>query len=289
MGNYDLLKYHPYIWMNGEIIELENAKISVLTHSLHYSGAVYEGQRAYNGRIFKLREHTERLFKSAKMLYMEIPYTKEKIINANESIIKKNNIKNAYIRPLVWRGSETLNIINSKLSINCMIACIVSSERKSSPLNLHISDWRKASPNVLPVQCKSSGHYNMMIIAQSAAKSKGYDDALMLDWRGYVAECTTSNVFFAKENTLVTPITDACLNGITRQTIIELAVAKGMNIVETHIKIADLHEYNECFITGTAAEIKAVASIDIGKNKLIFTSTKITNTLEEEYKNLIVS
>ncbi|WP_375333905.1 branched-chain amino acid transaminase [Candidatus Tisiphia endosymbiont of Xenochironomus xenolabis] len=276
-----------YIWINGRFIAWQEAKIHALTHSLHYSGGVFEGEKAYNGKIFKLEEHTQRLIESAKSLSIEVPYSFENIIEAHQLLITKNNIKDAYIRPLIWFGSESLNLTNVNLSVNLLIAAVPSTLRPSGALSLHIARWRKCHPNSLPPQCKSSGHYNMMIVCQKEAKSLGYDDAILLDWRGYVAECSTANIFFVKDDQLFTPIADSFLNGITRQTIIKLANDLNIKVIEDYITPDRVGEFNECFMTGTAVEVKGIKSINLGERNVIFEDSKITNLLKKEYNDLV--
>ncbi|WP_342268216.1 branched-chain amino acid transaminase [Candidatus Tisiphia endosymbiont of Empis tessellata] len=276
-----------YIWINGRFIDWQEAKIHALTYSLHYSGGVFEGEKAYNGKIFKLEEHTQRLIESAKSLSIEVPYSFEDIITAHQLLITKNNIKDAYVRPLIWYGSESLNLTNVNLSVNLLIAAVPSTPISSSDLNVHIARWRKCHPNSLPPQCKSSGHYNMMIVCQKEAKFVGYDDAILLDWRGYVAECSTSNIFFVKDEQLFTPIADSFLNGITRQTIIKLANDLNIKVIEEYITIDRLGEFKECFMTGTAAEVKGIKSINRGDQNIIFEDSKITNLLKKEYNSLV--
>lgn len=276
-----------YIWINGRFIVWQEAKIHALTHSLHYSGGVFEGEKAYNGKIFKLEEHTQRLIESAKSLSIEVPYSFEEIIEAHQLLITKNNIKDAYIRPLIWLGSESLNLTNVNLSVNLLIAAVPSTLRPSGALSLHIARWRKCHPNSLPPQCKSSGHYNMMIVCQKEAKYLGYDDAILLDWRGYVAECSTANIFFVKDDQLFTPIADSFLNGITRQTIIELANDLNIKVIEEYITPDRVGEFNECFMTGTAVEVKGIKSINLGERNVIFEDSKITNLLKKEYNDLV--
>ncbi len=287
MAIIDENKAQQYIWINGELIKWEEAKIHALTHSLHYSGAAFEGERAYEGKVFKLAEHTNRLIESARSLQMQEPYSFEEIIDAHKLIIKENRLVNCYIRPLIWRGGESLNMTNKMLSVNLMIATVHLTPRAEKNFDLNISRWRKPHPNSLPPQVKSSGHYNMNIVSQSEAKADGYDDAIMLDWRGYVAECTTTNIFFVQDQQLITPIADAFLNGITRQTIIELAKKLGLAVKEKYIKIEELDSYEECFMTGTALEVRGVNSITLTEKKIVFEYSKITQLLKKEYANLV--
>lgn len=276
-----------YIWVNGDLVPWDAAKIHALTHSLHYSGSVFEGEKAYNGKVFKLEEHTRRLMESATTLGIEVPYSFDDIIKAHHIVIKKNNIQDAYIRPLIWQGSESLNLTNEILSVNLLIAAIPSIVRPIKPLRLHLSRWRKAHPNSQPTQCKSAGHYNMMILCQKEAKALGYDDAILLDWRGYIAECTTTNIFFVKDNQLFTPKPDAFLNGITRCTIIDIAKQLNIKVSEEYIELERLGSFDECFVTGTAMEVKNVDSIDFVDQKITFEGNKLTNLLKNEYNILV--
>ena len=271
-----------YIWINGDLIAWEDAKVHILTHSLHYSGAVFEGERAYNGKVFKLEEHTERLIASAGAIKLQVPYNFDEIIKAHQLIMQKNNIQDAYIRPLVWRGSESLNIINKNLSVNLMIATISLPVKSVSTLNLYVSPWQKLHPQSISPQCKSSAHYGMMSLIQTEGEILGYDDAILLDYRGYIAECTTSNIFFVEKDLLITPKPTNFLNGITRQTIIELAKKLGIDVEETDIRLADVVKFDECFTTGTAIEVKGVNTIALGPKKITFEKNKITTLLKQE-------
>jgi branched-chain amino acid aminotransferase len=278
-----------YIWINGEFVENKNAKLHAMTHSLHYSGAVFEGERAYNGKIFKLDEHVERLINSAKDMRLKINYSADEIIKAHNELLIKNNVGDAYIRPLIWRGDESLNLVNNALSTNLLIASVPSSIRKSIPLKLHVGKWCKPPINSLPPQVKGSGHYAMALVTLEDAIELGYDDALLLDYRGYIAECTATNIFFVKGDELITPIADAFLNGITRLTIIELAKTLGIKTKEQYITLDQLKEYDGCFLTGTASEIKLVNSIyvDDFKENFAFEEYSIGDLLKKEYANLV--
>jgi len=276
------------IWINGDLVPYELANIHVLTHSLHYSGSVFEGERAYNGKVFKLKEHTERLIKSAEALGLEVPYSVDEIMKAHELLIEKNKIQDAYIRLLIWCGSESLNITNPDLSTNLLIAGIPSMPRSfEKGINLHVSRWRKAMPSSTPVQSKSAAQYNMAITSKKEAKALGYDDALLLDYEGYIAECTTTNIFFVRDKILYTPIADRFLNGITRQTIIEIAQDLGLEVKEERLKLEQIENFTGCFVTGTAIEVQNISSIDLGKKKIIFDDHKIANTLKKEYDRIV--
>jgi branched-chain amino acid aminotransferase len=290
MKTQSLEQFFEYSWINGELINSCDAKIHILTHSLHYAGAVYEGERAYSGKIFKLEEHVKRLLESANIMHIGIKYNFNDIIEAHQVLLKKNNIINAYIRPLIWRGSESLNIYNSILSTNLLIAAVASKpcfDQNLSGHKLHVSNWQKPSPNSMPPQVKSSGHYNMMIVAKIEAKKLGFDDAIILDHRGYIAECTSTNIFFVKHNKLITPIADVFLNGITRQSVIEMAHKLGLQVQEKHVTIDDITKYEECFVTGTAAEVQLIDSITLIDQRIIFKKTEISKLLQTEYQRLV--
>jgi len=279
-----------YIWLNGELIDSNQANLHLLTHSLHYSGGVFEGERAYNGKVFKLKEHVQRLLYSASVMQLRISYSFEEIIKAHEIFIQANQISDAYVRPFIFRGCESLNMTNNALTVNLMIAATHSVARHSAPeFNLHISRWRKPSTDAFPAQVKSSGHYNMIIVAQSEAKLEGFDDALMLDSSGLIAECTTANIFFAKDGKLYTPVADVFLNGITRQTVMEIARELDIKTFEQRLTLSDINSFDECFITGTAAEIKRVDSITFEDKKISFKDKKITESLIDKYSKLVRS
>ena len=255
-----------FIWINGEFLHLNKAYVHVLTHSLHYAGAAWEGERAYNGKIFKLEEHTDRLLKSAEYMgLVPIKYSAQEINAVTYELLEKNSLKDAYIRPLIWRGAESMAIYNSTLTVNMLIIMLPSRTEFLSNLKLNLSSWCKPSPKAFPPQAKSSTHCGMPVVSQITASNNGYDDSLVLDEEGYVAECNVANIFFGKGNKLVTPIADRFLNGITRQAVIEMAKSLEFEVIETRISLEDLDKYEYSFITGTAREIGGVGSIDLGK------------------------
>ncbi len=270
-------KLSEFIWINGKIISWDQAYIHVLTHSLHYSGAVFEGERAYNGKIFKLKEHTERLLKSAKLMNLEIDYSSEEIQFATKAILEKNNLKNAYIRPLIWRGAESIGIYSSELKTNLLILAKESNPPFYNGLKLCISPWRKMAENSIPAQAKSSAHYAMSSISQKLAQDSGYDDALLLDQFDNIAECSTTNIFFGNDNKIVTPIADRFLNGITRQAVIEIAEEMGLEVHQQRLSLKDITKYDMCFITGTSGEITGVSSINIEEQDLNKKNTNLQN------------
>lgn len=278
-----------FIWINGKSVSWNESQVHILTHSLHYSAAVFEGIRAYQGKIFKLKEHTDRLLRSAQYMGIEVHYTAEQINEATENLIAKNRLFDAYIRPLIWRGAESMNIYTPKLSNNIMIAAVPSRNEFTTKLKLNIGKWRKPNPLAMPPQAKSSTHYGMQVVCQRDALQQGYDDSLILDDEGFVAECTVANVFFGKGNKLVTPIADRFLNGITRQTVMTMAANLGFAVEESRISLEDLANYDYCFITGTAREIGGIVSISLNDVKeLSFPDPeKKVELLQAEFAELV--
>jgi branched-chain amino acid aminotransferase len=252
--------------MNGSFVPWKDAKIHVLTHGLHYASAVFEGERAYGGEIFKSREHTERLIRSGKMLDFAIPYSVDEIEAAKRLVLEKNNLVDAYVRPVAWRGSEELSVPGRNNKVHLAIASWVwpsyfSVEEKLKGIRLEWSKWKRPSPETIPSHAKAAGLYMICTLSKDAAMANGFADSLMLDYRGYVAEATGANVFFIKGDEIHTPLPDCFLNGITRQTVIALAKEKGYKVTERHIKPEELANFDECFLTGTAAEITPVSLV----------------------------
>ncbi|PCJ72038.1 MAG: branched-chain amino acid aminotransferase [Rhodobiaceae bacterium] len=273
-----------FIWFNGDMVPWADTKIHVLTHGLHYGSSVFEGERVYGGEIFKLREHTERLFKSAEILGFQIPYSIEEIDDACRKAVAAQGIVDGYVRPFAWRGSEMMGVSAQSNRINVAVACwewpsYFDPEERLKGIRTDIADYRRPSPETAPCHAKAAGLYMICTISKHAAEAKGYADALMLDYRGLVAEMTGANVFFVKDGVLHTPTPDCFLDGITRRTVMDLARRRGYEIVERQIKLEELADFSECFITGTAAEVTAVS--EIGPYK--FTPTEITQTLMDDY------
>ena len=281
------------IWMNGEFIAWNDAKCHVITQGMHYASSVFEGERAYKGKIFKSEEHTNRLFKSANTLGMEIPFTEKQINDAKDELIQKMKLHDCYVRPIVWRGSQQMGLSTSNSDINVAIAAwddwasYFKIEDRKAGLRLITSPWKRPSPDTAPCEAKASGPYVICTMSKSFAEQKGYHDALMLDYRGYVAEGTGANIFFIKGNDVHTPIPDCFLNGITRQTVIEMLSSQGFNIIERHIMPDEISNYDEAFLTGTAAEITPLQSIDDIK----FKTGDETKTFKfmQDYHNLVRS
>ncbi|MBX3530389.1 MAG: branched-chain amino acid aminotransferase [Rhizobiaceae bacterium] len=273
-----------FIWMNGEFVKWADAKIHVLTHGLHYASAVFEGERAYGGEIFKLTEHTERLHESARILGFRIPYSVGEIDEACRQLLKKQGFLDAYVRPIAWRGSDSLGVSAQNNKINTAIAIwqwpsYFDPAQKLKGIRLDIAEYRRPDPMTAPSRAKAAGLYMICTLSKHAAEAKGYADALMFDWRGRVAEATGANVFFVKDGQIHTPEADCFLNGITRKTVIELARRRGYKLVERAIMPEELAGFEQCFLTGTAAEVTPVS--EIGPYR--FTVGDIAKTLMEDY------
>ena len=277
------------IWFDGELIPWRDANVHVLTHGLHYASSVFEGERVYSGNIFKTVEHTERLHKSAATLDFEIPFSVEEIEAAKRQTIDSMGITEGYIRPVAWRGSEMMGVSAQQNKIHLAIAAwewpsYFDPEAKMKGINLAMSDWRRPDPATAPVYAKAAGLYMICTLSKHKAEKEGYHDALMLDYRGLVAEATGANVFFLmKDGRLHTPTPDCFLDGITRRTVIALAKGKGFEVVERQIKPEEMADAEECFLTGTAAEVTPVGRI----GDYTFTPGEACRTLSEAYDALV--
>ena len=255
------------IWYNNELVDWADAKIHILNHGLHYASCIFEGERVYDGAIFKLEEHTARLFYSAKRMGIKIPYTEAEINSACNEIVSVQNIKDGYVRPMAWRGSEMMAISAQQTKIHVAVATwdwgsYFDPKLKVNGIRLNISNWRKPPPNTIPWDTKASGLYMINTLSKHEAEQQGYVDSLMLDYEGNVAEATGANIFFKTENGEIhTPITDSFLDGITRKTVIEIAKSKGIKIIERKIKPEELSNFVGCFLTGSAAEVTPVSCI----------------------------
>jgi branched-chain amino acid aminotransferase len=256
------------IWYDGKLVPWQDADVHVLTHGLHYGSCVFEGERSYGGNIFKLREHTDRLIGSALTMGFEIPYSAEEIDTACNEVCKVNGITDGYIRPVAWRGSEMMGVSAQNNTIHLAIAAwpwpsYFSPEARMKGIRLKTSKWRRPAPDTAPVHAKAAGLYMICTLSKHEAERQGYDDALMLDWRGQVAESTGANIFMVMgDGKLHTPTPDCFLNGITRQTVIDLAKARGIEVIERAISPDELANATEVFLTGTAAEVTPVGEID---------------------------
>ncbi|MDR7034823.1 branched-chain amino acid aminotransferase [Mesorhizobium sp. BE184] len=277
-----------FIWMNGEFVKWADAKIHVLTHGLHYASAVFEGERAYGGEIFKLNEHSERLHESARILGFEIPYSVTELNDACSELVRKQGLQNAYVRPIAWRGSEQLGVAAQETRINCAVAAWEWSSyfdpaQKLKGIRLCMAEYRRPDPLTAPSRSKACGLYTICTISKHAAEAKGYADALMLDWRGQVAEATGANIFFVKDGQLHTPTADCFLDGITRRTIMGLARDRGIEVHERAIMPEELEGFEQCFLSGTAAEVTPVS--EIGPHR--FVVGEIAKTLMNDYYAIV--
>jgi branched-chain amino acid aminotransferase len=277
-----------FIWIDGKMVEWRNAKTHVLTHGLHYGSSVFEGERAYGGKIFKNREHTERFHRSAELLGFKIPYSVDALIDAKAEVMKANNIVNGYLRPVAWRGSEMMAISAQKNVIHVAIAAwewpsMYKKDIKERGIRLSMATYKRPSPETAPCASKAAGLYMICTISKHEAEQAGFDDALMLDYRGYLAEATGANLFLVINGEVHTPTPDCFLDGITRRTAMDLARARGITVVERHLEPKELENAQEVFLTGTAAEITPVGEI-AGRS---FTIGPVTKQLMEDYHQTV--
>jgi len=273
-----------YVWFDGKFVQNVDAKIHVLTHGLHYASAVFEGERAYNGTIFKSKEHSERLHKSAQILDFKVPFSAADIDAAKAALIEKNKQPNAYVRAIAWRGSEQLGVSAVNNTIHLAIAAwewpsYFDPAQRLKGIRICNAQYRRPDPRTAPSLAKASCLYAICTIEKHRAENMGYADAMMLDWQGRVAECTGANMFFMKDGKIHTPTPDCSLDGLTRQTVVELAKRRGIEVIERRIMPEELSGFTECFITGTAAEVTAVS--EIGDYR--FTPGTITQQLADDY------
>ncbi len=272
------------IWLDGKLIATADCKISVLTHGLHYASCVFEGERAYGGVVFESTKHSERLKRSAEILDFEIPYSVAEIDAAKQLVLEKNNQKDAYVRPIAWRGSEQLGVSAQNNKIHLAVATwewpsYFDPAQRLKGIRLDLAEYRRPDPKTAPCLAKAAGLYMICTVSKHRAEKRGYADAMMLDWQGRVAECTGANIFFIKDGKIHTPIADCFLAGITRSTAIAIAHRHGIEVIERRIMPEELSGFSECFITGTAAEVTAVSEIADWK----FTPGRITQTLMGDY------
>ena len=278
------------IIMDGELIPWRDAKVHILSHALHYGSYVFEGERSYNGKIFKGTQHSGRLLKSAQILEITAPIDIDALDEAKAKVMAANNITDGYLRALIWRGSGEMGVSAQNSGVRWAIACwewpsYFSPEKRDKGIRLKTSKWRRPAPDTAPVNAKAAGLYMICTLSKHAAEDEGYDDALMLDYRGYVAEATGANLFAIKDGSIFTPIPDCFLDGITRRTVIDLAKKRGISVQETRILPSDLKDFDEIFLTGTAAEVTAVGEID----GHIYKVGDVTKTLRDDYEKLVRS
>ena len=277
------------IWYNNDLVDWANVKFHVLSHGLHYASCVFEGERVYDGTIFKLEEHTSRLFHSANRMGFKIPYSENDINEASKKITSVQNVQNGYVRPVAWRGTEMMAISAQQTKIHVAIATwewgsYFDPQLKLKGIKLNISPWRRPAPNSVPWDTKAAGLYMICTLSKHEAESKGFTDSLMLDHEGNIAEATGANIFFKDDSgSLHTPIPDSFLDGITRRCLIDIAKTKGIKIIERKIKPEEMSNFVGCFLTGTAAEVTPVSKID----KFSFTVCDLIKSLSDSYQDLV--
>ena len=277
------------IWFNGKLINWPDVKIHILSHGLHYASCVFEGERVYDGEIFRLEEHTERLFHSASRMGFSIPYSQKSLNKSCKDIVEVQKVKNGYVRPVVWRGSEMMAISAQKTKIHVAIATwewgsYFDPNLKLKGIKLNISKWKRPAPDTIPWDTKASGLYMICTLSKHEAEKEGFTDSLMLDYQGNVAEATGANIFFKNnDNELHTPIPDSFLNGITRRCVIEIAKLKNIKVIERKIKPEELSKFTGCFLTGTAAEVTPVSQIE----KYNFKVCSVIKDLSKSYQELV--
>ncbi|MEX3313967.1 branched-chain amino acid aminotransferase [Sulfitobacter sp. PS-8MA] len=287
-GGYDNRDGH--IWMDGGMVDWREANVHILTHAMHYASSVFEGERAYNGKIFKSREHSERLKRSAEMIDFEIPYTIDEIEAAKAEVLAASGLQDAYVRALAWRGvGEDMGVASSRNPVRLAIAAwewgAYYGDAKMKGAKLDIAKWKRPSPETIPSHAKAAGLYMICTMAKHAAEAKGCSDAMMYDYRGYVAEATGANIFFVKDGEVHTPTPDCFLNGITRQTVIDMLKQKGVTVHERHIMPEELDGFEQCWLTGTAAEVTPVGQI----GDWTFEVGALTREIATDYEKLVRS
>lgn len=278
------------IWMDGQLIEWRDANVHILTHALHYASSVFEGERLYDGKIFLSRKHSERLLKSGEMMDMPIPYSVDEIEAAKQAVVEANGLTNAYVRVVAWRGAgEDMGVSSSRNPVRMAVAAWAwgdyYGDAKMKGAKLDIAKWKRPSPETIPTAAKAAGLYMICTMSKHAAEAKGCSDALFMDYRGYVAEATGANVFFVKDGEVHTPIPDAILNGLTRQTVIGMLKEKGINVIERHILPDELADFEQCWLTGSAAEVTPVGQI----GDYSFEVGALTRDIAESYEKLVRS
>lgn len=277
-----------FIWINGKVVPWREAKIHVLSHGLHYASSVFEGERMYNGTIFKSREHSERFHRSAEIIGMKIPYSVDELEEIKYDVCKRNGLNDAYVRPVAWRGGEQMGVAARLTKIHVAVAAwawgtYFGTEKRDKGITLRTAPWRRPAPDTAPTQSKAAGLYMICTMSKHAAEDDGFDDVLMLDYRGYIAEASAANFFAVKNGVLITPPPECFLNGITRLTVIDLAKQLGIPFEERPVKPDELGDFQEIFLTGTAAEVTAVGQIDNHR----YTVGPVTKKLRETYENLV--
>ncbi len=277
-----------FIWMDGQMVPWRDAKVHVLTHAMHYASSVFEGERAYHGKIFKSREHSERLRRSAEWIDFEVPYTVDEIEAAKATVLRESGLQDAYVRVLAWRGAgEDMGVASARNPVRMAVAAwewgAYYGDAKFKGAKLDISKWKRPSPETIPCHAKASGLYMICTMSKHAAEAKGCSDAMMFDYRGYVAEATGANIFFVRDGEVHTPLPDCFLNGITRQTVIGMLRDRGIEVKERHIMPEELESFQQCWLTGTAAEVTPVGHI----GDYSFEVGALTRDIAEAYEKLV--
>src|SRR5210317_1988514 len=285
-GSYD--DRDGKIWLDGKLVDWRDANVHILTHAMHYASSVFEGERAYNGKIFKSREHSERLKRSAQMIDFEIPYTIDEIEAAKIEVLEKSGLKDAYVRAIAWRGAgEDMGVASARNPVRMAIAVwewgAYYGDAKMKGAKLDIAKWKRPSPETIPSHAKAAGLYMICTMSKHAAEAKGCSDAMMFDYRGYVAEATGANLFFVKDGEVHTPKPDCFLNGITRQTVVGMLQERGVTVIERHIMPEELEGFEQCWLTGTAAEVTPVGQI----GDYNFEVGALTRDISESYEKLV--
>ncbi len=276
------------IWMDGELLDWRGAKVHVLTHALHYASSVFEGERCYNGRIFRSRDHSERLIRSGEMIDFEIPWTVDQIEAAKQAALDANGLRDAYVRAVAWRGAgEDMGVASSRNPVHLAVAVWewgnYYGEAKTRGAKLDIAKWKRPSPETAPSQSKAAGLYMIATMSKHAAEAKGCSDAMMMDYRGYVAEATGANIFFVRDGEVHTPTPDSFLNGLTRQTVLQMLHERGVKVHERHIMPDELADFEQCWLTGTAAEVTPVGQI----GDYNFEVGALTRDISDAYEELV--
>jgi branched-chain amino acid aminotransferase len=276
------------IWLDGKLVEWRDAQIHILTHAMHYASSVFEGERAYNGKIFKSREHSERLINSGKLIDFEVPFSVDEIEAAKSKALAANGLTDAYVRALAWRGAgEDMGVASARNPVHLAVAVWswgnYYGDAKMKGAKLDIAKWRRPDPATAPSQAKAAGLYMIATMSKHTAEAKGCSDAMMFDYRGYIAEATGANIFFVKDGEVHTPLADAFLNGLTRQTVIKMLAQKGVNVVERHIMPEELESFEQCWLTGTAAEVTPVGQI----GDYSFEVGSLTRNVADSYEKLV--
>jgi branched-chain amino acid aminotransferase len=277
-----------FIWHDGKMVPWRDAKVHILTHAMHYASAVFEGVRCYDGKVFKLSEHSQRLIDSAKLLGFDLPWSRDEIDAAVNATVAANNLTDCYVRPIAWRGSEQMGVAAQLTKPHLAVAAwewgaYFGEEALAKGLRLMIAPWRRPAPYTIPIRAKAAGLYMICTLSKHAASDAGYDDALMFDWRGQVAEATGANIFFVKDGKLHTPTPDCFLDGITRRTVMDLARRRGIEVIERAIWPEELAEFEQAFLTGSAAEVTPLAEIGPWR----FEVGALTRQLQADYRDFV--